>query len=76
MFLSKRNGVYYIFYDSLDSGKRTAKSTKTKNFVKATKFLAEFQKEYERQKEGGVTSVSLIGFMESFLNQKKKLRYS
>lgn len=42
MFLSKRNGIYYIFYDQT-SGKRTCVSTKTKVKKEAIHFLVNFE---------------------------------
>jgi integrase len=44
MYLSKRNGVYYLYYHQ-NSGKITSKSTSTKLKSEALKFLSKFEVE-------------------------------
>lgn len=65
MFLSKRNGIYYIFYNN-DSGKRTCISTKSNLKSEALKFLSGFKNELEKRKAQKTIPISLKEFANQF----------
>ena len=51
MYLSKRNGIYYVFYRQ-PNGKKTCKSTKKTKKKDAFRYLTTFKKHLEEQKDG------------------------
>ncbi len=59
MYLSKRNGIYYVFYEKLD-GKKTCKSTGTKLKSESLKFLTNFEKELESKPQQEIFFKDLI----------------
>ena len=65
MFLSKRNGTYYVFYLN-ERGKRTCFSTKAKFKSDANKFLMTFKDELERRKSQKVIPINLKEFANVF----------
>ena len=76
--LSKRsNGIYYIFYDSLDNpGKRTCISTKTKYKAEANKFLTNFKEEIKKLNEKKLMPISFNLFVSDFINFSKTIHTS
>lgn len=65
MFLSKRNGIYYVFYTN-DSGNRTCISTKANHKSEALKFLSGFKEELERRKSQKTIPINLKDFANEF----------
>lgn len=65
MFLSKRNGTYYVFYLN-ERGKRTCISTKAKFKSDANKFLMRFKDELEKRQSQKVTPINLKEFANEF----------
>lgn len=66
MFLSKRKGTYYIFYQQ-DNGKRTCKSTNCKTKSDALKYLTQFTNEMNERKRNPVRDISLKDYRFEFL---------
>lgn len=66
MFLSKRNGTYYIFYNQ-ENGKRTCKSTNCKTKSEALKYLTQFSNELNELKRNPIKEISLKDFRMEFL---------
>jgi site-specific recombinase XerD len=68
MFLSKRKGIYYIFFDQ-DSGKRSCISTKCKHKKDALTFLAQFERNLaqRKQEQQSPSAISLQAFSKEFL---------
>lgn len=66
MFLSKRNGYWYVFYDG-DNGKKTCISTRTKIKRDAVKFLSEFQSRLQERRLKKVLPISLSEFRFHYL---------
>ena len=65
MFLSKRNGIYYVFYNN-SRGKRTCISTKSKFKSDAIKFLVRFKDELKKRELNNVIPISLQYFINNF----------
>ena len=65
------NGYYYAYYKDLKTGKRNKKSLGTKNSNMAAKRYTLFAQEYEKQKECGIESISILEFIGIFVNYKK-----
>ena len=65
MFLSKRNGIYYIFYNN-ERNKRTCISTKANLKSDANKFLMNFKDELERRQSQKVIPINLKEFANQF----------
>jgi integrase len=66
MFLSKRKGIYHVFYEQ-PNGKLTSKTTKTKLKSEALKFLTEFQVKLNEKKQSKIEPISLKDFSFQFL---------
>lgn len=66
MFLSKRKGIYQIYYIG-SNGKRTSISTKTKYKSEALGLLAEFSSKLKEDNKRGFISVSLKDFRFEYL---------
>jgi len=66
MFLSKRNGIYYVFYNNA-RGKRTCISTKSKLKSDAIKFLVGFKDELKKREQNNVILISLQYFINNYL---------
>jgi len=67
MFLSKRNGIYYVFYNNARR-KRTCISTKSKIKSDALKFLVRFKDELKKRELNNVIPISLHCFINNYLN--------
>lgn len=65
MFLSKRNGIYYVFFSN-ENEKRTCLSTKTKNKSKAMMFLSNFKEELEKRQRQKVIPITFKNFINAF----------
>ncbi len=65
MFLSKRNGIYYIFYNN-ERNKRTCISTKAKFKSDANKFLTRFKDELEKRQSQKTIPINLKEFANQF----------
>jgi integrase len=65
MFLSKRKGIYYVFYTN-DSGKRTCISTKANLKSEALKFLSGFKDELAKRKAQKTVPINLKDFANEF----------
>ena len=65
MFLSKRNGIYYVFFYN-ENEKRTCLSTKTKNKSKAMMFLSNFKEELEKRQRQKVIPITFKNFINAF----------
>ena len=66
MFLSKRNGIWYVFYSN-SKGKRTCISTHSNYKSDAIKFLTRFKDELKKREQNNIISVQLEAFINSFL---------
>jgi integrase len=66
MFLSKRNGTYYIFYNQ-ENNKRTCKSTNCKTKSEALKYLGEFSKVINERKRNPIQEITLKDYRMEFL---------
>jgi len=71
MYLSKRNGVYYLWWKD-DAGKRRKVSTHSKTKTEALQFLREFnQQENERRRT--LKPIALPGFQEIYLDFSRSI---
>ena len=66
MFLSKRNGIWYVFYPN-SKGKRTCISTHSNFKSDAIKFLTRFKDELKKREQSNVISIQLQSFISLFL---------
>ncbi|MHB9012514.1 MAG: tyrosine-type recombinase/integrase [Ignavibacteriaceae bacterium] len=66
MFLSKRKGIYQIYYEG-SNGKRTSVSTKTKYKSEALNYLSEFSNKIKEDNRKGFISISLKDFRFEYL---------
>jgi site-specific recombinase XerD len=71
MFLSKRNGVYHLFYEDA-TGKRFSRSTGTRTKGEALVFLRSFNAEQDA-KERSIRDVTLEAFETAFLPYSKSV---
>jgi len=74
MFLSKRNGTYYVFYKN-SQGRRTCISTKSKSKRDAHKFLAGLKDEIKKREEEKFHRIDIQSFSQKFLSYSA-LRHS
>lgn len=65
MFLSKRNGIYYVFFSN-ENEKRTCLSTKSRSKSKALKFLSNFKEELEKRQRQKVIPITFKNFINAF----------
>jgi integrase len=73
MFLSKRKGIYYIFFDQA-SGKRSCISTKCKHKKDALTFLSKFERNFSEKKQtqqSPTAAISLQTFSKEYLKYSK-----
>lgn len=70
MFLSKTTtGIYYIYYNNLETGKRNKISCKTKLKSNALKFLSNFQNELRERNQKKINGIKLSEFQKLFLDK-------
>jgi len=66
MFLSKRNGIWYLFYSN-SNGKRKSISTRARKKSEAIKFLTRFRDEIKKRDNSSVIPITLQDFINLYL---------
>jgi len=66
MFLSKRNGIWYVFYSN-SNGKRKSISTRSKFKSEAIKFLTRFRVKIKEREDNSVIPIQLQDFIIIYL---------
>jgi len=72
MFLSKRNGIWYLFYSN-SNGKRKSISTRTRKKSEAIKFLTRFSDEIKKRDNSSVIPIKLQDFINLYLRDSDRI---
>jgi len=72
MFLSKRNGIWYLFYSN-SNGHRKSISTRARKKSEAIKFLTRFRDEIQKRDDSNVIPINLKDFINLYLRSTGRI---